>query len=287
MDAQRAARIVRGEVGGSRWVLASRPPSAPLRPFVLRLAGYEEVASGPGRMRQFPETHVVVIVEFGPPLCVTLGSAPHDAVHSPGGFVAGLGASHAITEHAGVQRGVQIDLTPTGARRLFGLPLCEISDRIVPLVDLLPTCARHLAERLAGTADWDARLDLVEALFAERILSARLDTACVDWALARVHDAGGAVDVGTLARELGYSHKHVIALFRDQVGIGPKLLARLVRFHRVMRLVRAGGPVRGAELALACGYYDQAHLARDVKQFTGLPLNAARAELSSLADLLG
>jgi len=287
MDAKRATRIVRGEVGGSRWVLASRTPSPPLRRFVLRLDGYEEVSPGPGVMRQFPQTHVVVIIELGPPLCVTLGSESREGVRSPGGFVAALGGSHAVTVHDGLQRGVQVDLTPTGARRLFGLPLAELADRVVALSDVLPGAGRRLAERLAETPDWERRLDLVEALLAERILGSRLDTACVDWALARVHAAGGAVEVGTLARELGYSHKHVITLFRDQVGIGPKLLARLVRFHRVMQLASADGAPRGAELALACGYSDQAHLARDVKQFTGLPLRAARAELVSLAELLG
>jgi AraC-like DNA-binding protein len=93
--------------------------------------------------------------------------------------------------------------------------------------------------------------------------------------------------VGSLATELGYSRKHLIALFRDQVGIAPKLFARLVRFDRVMSEARSGRSRSWAELALACGYYDQAHLVRDVRHFTGLTPTEARASLSELGDLLG
>jgi AraC-like DNA-binding protein len=201
--------------------------------------------------------------------------------------VAGLGDVFAITEHAGSQRGVQVDLTPTGARRFFDMPSCELGGRIVALRDLLPAESRTLSERLEASPDWPLRLDLVEELLARRILGSPLDTARVDWAVARIEASGGNLDVGSLARELGYSHKHLIALFHDQVGIPPKLLARLVRFERVMRGMRDGAPIRWAELAMAHGYCDQAHLARDVKRFTGLTPTAARGSSSELAELFG
>src|SRR5258706_444936 len=105
---------------------------------------------------------------------------------------------------------------------------------------------------------------------ALRVLRTRLDTAHVDWAVARIESCDGGLDIGSLARELGCSHKHLISLFRDQVGIPPKLLARLVRFERVMHAARAEVAPGWAELALVHGYCDQAHLAREVKQLTGL-----------------
>lgn len=287
MDTPSRTRIVRGELNGSRWLLASRAPRPELRPFVHRIEGYEEIAPGPVQMRQFPQTHVVVIIEFGPSLHVTLGDDERAGARNPGGFAAGLGSSHAITAHDGVQRGVQVDLTASGARRLFARPLGELTGRIVPLVELLAPGDRSLAAELADTPNWAGRLDLVESLLARRICHNAIDSACVDWAVGRIHATGGVLDMGSLARELGYSHKHVIALFRDQVGITPKLLARLVRFHRCLRLASEDQVVSGAEIALACGYYDQSHLARDVKQFTGLKLREARQQFVNLAELLG
>jgi AraC-like DNA-binding protein len=280
-------QIATGAFGESRWEMARRRPPAALRPFVRRIVGYDEHSPGPQSQRQFPEPDVTVIIEFGPPLRVALRGDAGVAARYPGGFVAGLGDAFAITEHEGRQRGIQVDLTPTGARRFFGMPMSLLAGRIVALTDLLPVEHRRLAERLEAASDWACRLDLVEAILARGILAGRVDTTRVDWALGRIEATGGTLDVGSLALELGYSHKHLIALFHDQVGVRPKLLARLVRFGRVMGHVRSGAYLPWAEVAAAHGYYDQAHLARDVKHFTGLTPTLARANLSGPADLFG
>jgi len=240
------------------------------------MVGFDEFAPCPEIRRQFPEPFVVLIFEFGSPLRVTMGADERTAARHAGGFAAGLGDVFADTEHEGHQRGVQVDLTATGARRLFARPLSEIAGRVVALRDLLPTEDRNLAERLEASADWTSRMDLLETFLARRILAARVDTARVDWAVARIESSGGTLDVGSLARDLGHSHKHLIALFHDQIGVGPKLLARLVRFARVMREARSDVSRRWSDLALEHGYFDQAHLARDVRRFTGLAPTEAR-----------
>jgi AraC-like DNA-binding protein len=255
---------------GVVFVRTSRPPCEPLRRHVRSIEGYDERAPGPRSRREFPEPWIVVIIEFGPALRVTLGGDARTSVRHPGGFVAGLGDRFAVTEHEGRQRGIQVDLTPTGARRLFGIPMSELTHQIVALRDLLPAGHLALTERLSASRDWATRLDLVEEFLVRRLLEARLDTRRVDWAVARIESCGGILNVGSLARELGHSHKHLISLFRDQVGIPPKLLARLVRFERVRRAASANRGIGWAELALRHGYCDQAHLAREVKQLAGL-----------------
>ena len=94
--------------------------------------------------------------------------------------------------------------------------------------------------------------------------------------MRRIEETGGAVEMRALARELGYSRKHVITLFRDHVGLPPKLLARIVRFDGLLRQLRTGAATSWADLALDCGYYDQAHLVREVRRFTGLTPTEAR-----------
>jgi len=249
---------------------AIRTPCEPLRRHVRSIEGYDERAPGPRRRREFPEPWIVVIIEFGPPLLVTLGGDARTSVRSPGGFVAGLGDRFAVTEHEGRQRGIQVDLTPTSARRLFGIPMSEITGQIVALRDLLPAGSLGLSERLSAARNWATRLDLVEEFLAEQVLGVSLDTRRVDLGVARIEACGGRINVGSLARELECSHKHLIALFRDQVGIPPKLLARLVRFERLRSAARVHSEIGWTELALRHGYCDQAHLAREVKQLTGL-----------------
>jgi AraC-like DNA-binding protein len=242
-------------------------------PGVLSVVGFDERSPAPEVRREFPEPWVVMIIDFGSTLRVRRRGET-SATRHVGGFVAGLGDAYALVEHTGHQRGMQVDLTATAARRLFGMPLCEIANQIVPLPDLLPAGHRSLAERLDASRSWPQRFAVVEELLTRHLLGSSVDTARVERALARIEATGGRLALGALARELGCSHKHLIALFRDQVGVNPKLFARLVRFQRAMRDARAGSP-GWAELALEHGYCDQAHLAREVAHFTGLTPTAA------------
>jgi len=286
MAAAPRTQLIEGEFDGSRWEAALRDPIAPLQPFVRAMVGYYEQSPRPQSQRQFPQPTVTVIIEFGPPLRVAMRGEAASAGRHTGGFVAGLSDAFAVTDHEGEQRGVQIDMTPTGARRLFRMPMSELSGVCLSLTDLLPGICGELCERLAESPSWATRLDLVEHFLAKRLLDAPVDTRYVDWALDRIREKRGLVDVGRLGKELGYSHKHVITLFRDQVGVRPKLLARLVRFDCVMSEVRAGRARPWIELAAEHGFSDQAHLAREVRHFTGLSPTLARESFSELAGLI-
>jgi transcriptional regulator GlxA family with amidase domain len=87
--------------------------------------------------------------------------------------------------------------------------------------------------------------------------------------------ARGEVSISGLARETGWTSRHLGARFRAEIGLSPKAAARVVRFDRARRLlqrrVAAGGAPALADLAAACGYYDQAHLAREFRSLAGCP----------------
>ena len=112
-------------------LLGTRPPHPALRPLVTRgYTGYEERTGAPLRRVQTPHPAIVVIVNLGPALRVD-GAAF-------GSFVAGLTDLPVLTEHPGEQAGIQLDLTPQGARMLLGVPLREVGRRVVALDALLP-----------------------------------------------------------------------------------------------------------------------------------------------------
>ena len=73
-----------------------------------------------------------------------------------------------------------------------------------------------------------------------------------------------------LAAGVGRSHRHLIALFREQVGTTPKLYCRIHRFQRIVQRIASGVPVDWVEVALAGGYCDQAHLANEFRDFAGI-----------------
>lgn len=280
-------RILRGHAGGSRWEMATRVPSERLQPYIHgEYVGYTERTDTPSRRREFAVPFVVLILEFGPPICVVPHGDPRLGARHTGGFVGGLDDSFAVCEHDGFQQGVQVNLTAIGARLLFGIPMSELSGRIVSIRDVLPVRHRNLGERLQDVSNWDARFDLLDCALADCLAEACEKTKIVSWAVRRIEQSGGALDVRALASQMGYSRKHVITMFRDQVGIPPKLLARIVRFHRLVKHLRHGGGGTWADLALEFGYYDQAHLVRDVRQFTGITPTEVRPLITDIHGLL-
>lgn len=154
------------------------------------------------------------------------------------------------------------------ARQLIADPDANALGAIpVALSETAPTGACWKSG-LTEVGSWEQRFDLVEAMLGARLEAADLPPADVDWAWRRLVASRGDLRIAELAAELGCSRKHLAARFREHVGLPPKLFARVLRFRHASDLLSAPGTSL-AQLAAVCGYYDQAHLDRDFRDFTG------------------
>jgi AraC-like DNA-binding protein len=279
MDAEPGGLTVsRHEDGQGWWEMAGRPPHPALRSFVLRYCGYREEAADAVRRRQVPWGGVVLILGFDRPLRLwpgkpVAGDAAPVAAGAAGlsltSFAAGLHDVPVFTEHCGGQYGLQVDLTPLGAYRLLGLPMAELANMIVDLADLPDGRLASLADRLGGLACWADRFALLDRVLGGWAEQGPDPCPGVSWAVERLSATGGGIPVSGLAGELGWSRRHLTARFRQQVGLPPKSFARVVRFSRAVELLGRSDGLSWAEVALACGYYDQAHLNRDFRALAG------------------
>jgi AraC-like DNA-binding protein len=147
--------------------------------------------------------------------------------------------------------------------------MSELTNRVVALEDALGRPGAELAEMLYDAGDWAARFALLDAIVADRLTEAPRCSADVAWAWRRLMEADGRIAIGALAGELGRSHRHLTTRFREQVGLPPKTLARVLRLHRVVGLAAGEDRPAWADVARDCGYYDQAHLNRDFREFAG------------------
>jgi len=255
-----AVSVQHHESALGRWEMVRRAAPAALRPHVLGYLGYHETTPGPLRRLELPSGEVHVIISFGPEVRCP---APVTS------FVAAPHTSHAIVDSDGEQHGVEVRLTPLGTHMLLGVPMHELADRVVALEDVLGRGGAELPERLHAAGSWPERFALLDRLLARRLEQARRPDAGVEhswWRLVQTH---GAASVEALADEVGWSRRHLFARFRDHTGLPPKVFARILRFQRAATLMAdAGGPSL-CEIALDCGYYDQAHLNRDFRAFAG------------------
>ncbi|MGH6929828.1 MAG: helix-turn-helix domain-containing protein [Dongiaceae bacterium] len=265
-------QVVRHTDADTHWEMVSRSPHPRLAGYVLGYTGYVERTRLVMRRREVPFAGVPVIISFGPSIRVAGASA------SPGwsqyrSFVAGLDDRFALTEYSGSQHGLQVNFTPLGAHRFFGVPMRAVANRVLPLHDVLGAATDPIASQLQEMPSWEERFALLDRLIGTRIEASRAPSARVAWAWRRIQAAGGNIDIGALTRELGCSRRHLIARFHEEIGLPPKLMARIQRFHRVRQLLDSRTDVSWVEIAYRCGYYDQAHFNRDFRQFAGCAPN--------------
>jgi transcriptional regulator GlxA family with amidase domain len=138
-----------------------------------------------------------------------------------------------------------------------------LSGQTVNLTELLGPAGRRLAEQLPEAPTWRQRFAL------RRLDRGPRPSPEVARTWQRLVATGGAAPIGQLANEVGWSHRHLIAKFKQQVGLRPKTAARLVRFDGVWRRLDARRPLDWGQVAADAGYADQAHLICDFRQFTG------------------
>ena len=251
------------------WYEATRRAPAPaLRPFLSAYWGFEERSCAPVHRLEVPYPGVIMMVGFEGGVRIAPASAPPGTGRTHASFVAGLHAFAARTAHDGHLHGVELALTPFGARSLLGVPMHELASRAVSLDELLGAEAARLADRLYSAGTWPAR-----SVLLERVLARRLDGAAppaeVAWAWGRLRATAGRARVDAIARELGWSRKRLARAFREHVGLPPKTSARVLRFANAVELIRGDARADWTGIAHRCGYYDQPHFNRDFRQFAG------------------
>jgi AraC-like DNA-binding protein len=260
--------------------LVPRRPAPALRGVARDLCGYVEETGAPLRRRELPSADIIFIVNLGAPLLVEQPAAPPRIVPTGGGFIAGLHETYSQTETAGSQSGLEMRLSPLGAYRLCGQPMHALANRSLALDELFGRWASDLGDHLQHLPTWEARFAAVETAFSQRLAGGPAPSPEVAWAWRQLARSGGGVAIATLAAELGWSPKRLIGRFREQVGLPPKQVARLLRFQRASEMISAAADWR--VVAQQCGYYDQAHLINEFRQFSGdTPHGLARRRLAA------
>jgi AraC-like DNA-binding protein len=252
---------------------AVRRAAPRLRPYVGWYTGYRLVGGLPALHRGLPSPHLTMIVTLDDPLIMVEHPDPATPPGTYDTLVGGLHTAPALIAHEGRQSGVQLSLSPLGARALLGRPAGELASVDVDGTAVLGSFAEEIRSRLLDETTWAARFDVLDDLLWRRINPEVMPRPEVVEAWRRLTASGGAVPVAALADDLGWSSRYLGRQFATEVGLSPKVAGRVVRFDRARRRLQLdsahGGRLTLAELAVACGYYDQAHMAREFGEFAG------------------
>ena len=182
--------------------LVRRTPSSLLAGLVTDLIGFRELVSVYSRQTEAASLTVPLVISFGEPFAIGLSRVPGDNDRFAS-FAAGVHAGPVIIDSFGRSCCVQVNFTPLGARRFFGMPMSELANRMVAFDEVLGASGHQLRERLGEEENWHCRLDLAESFVAKRLAKTAATSTEVGWALEKIMASGGRSRIAAIASEIG------------------------------------------------------------------------------------
>jgi AraC-like DNA-binding protein len=151
----------------------------------------------------------------------------------------------------------------------FPLPKSEMSDRVVDADLLWGNAFALLREQLCGIKQIDLKFHAVESFLLKHFHGKFMLNPAVDYALAEILRRPDQINLRHVSTKIGYSPKHFIDIFRQQVGITPKSYLKIIRFQKAISEIEERKEANWTNISQDCGFYDQAHFINDFKFFSG------------------
>jgi AraC-like DNA-binding protein len=231
--------------------------------------------------RVFPNGRVEILLNFGDAYRLVEGAGAEACRDA---WLSGPQVGPIVLEQPAHQRVMGVRLRPAGAYAVIARPLRETTGLSLDLVDLIGPEASDLLERCEEAISIGRRFHVLAQWISRCFARTRGMDRAVAWAVAQLDASGGAAPIAALRERAGLSETRLVAAFRDQVGLAPKLYGRVVRFRRALGQLQSGRPVRLTEVAFDGQFYDQAHLNAEFRALGGVTPRAFLAARHPVGD---
>ena len=169
---------------------------------------------------------------------------------------------------------LQIVLQPSALFRLTGIPSYELTNTFIDAEAVWSKDIRAAHEQMCNTEDIEEIISIAEAFLEKIVRQPKRNLHSVDKVSSLILHQYQPISIDRLANQACLSPRQFHRKFAERMGIGPKLFDKVVRFEKAFRMKNAYPHLDWLSIAIACGYYDHQHLARDYKDFTNLGPNA-------------
>ncbi len=156
---------------------------------------------------------------------------------------------------------------PSGFYRLFGTPMTLFADTTVETVSVLGNPVNNLREQIANAKGFVDMVTAAETFLLNQISTSKIDLLPIDKVLQQSDFYRFSLD--QLASDACLSARQFERKFLERTGVSPKIYQRVVRFNQALKIKNAQPHRPWIDITYACGYFDQMHLLRDFRQFTG------------------
>jgi len=255
-------------------------PPAPLSAFVKCFWYWEDAPRTHAKEQLMPNGESAIIVNLRDETIRIYDPCDLDRSESFGlAVLSGPRSRPFVIDTEQEERVFGIEFQPGGSFPLFRVPASEVADHALSLECLWRNSVHELRERLLASPDIEGMFELTQSFLMRQAVRPFQLHPGVSFALHQFCARPHRTSVASVLDRIGLSHRRFIQLFHDQVGLTPKSFSRVQRFQRVLRQVHRAPCVDWADVAIDCGYYDQAHFIHDFQSFSGFTptVYAARA----------
>lgn len=258
----------------------SYTPKPPLSQFVEVIWSMQTAGARPSRQRVYPTGMMELVIHLADRHLSWFDGTHRQSVRVP--LLAGPYSRAFMIDPSEYTAVLGVRFKPGALGMFFQLPAHELHNTDVALEDLRPEEAASLHDMLISASSQTGRFQALERYLVNKLPNGRLAHPAVSHAVREFVKRPGVRAIADIQADSGLSHTRFIQVFREHVGLTPKLFCRIQRFRSVLQYIESGLPVNWAEVAASCGYYDQAHLINDFRTFSGItPVTYALAETRS------
>jgi AraC-like DNA-binding protein len=177
-------------------------------------------------------------------------------------------------------KAIRVDFFPGGMYRLLGLPMNDLFDKGLDARDIFGSEAQVLNEHLQNTFDLETGKSLVEEFLLAKVAGLK-EILPFDRAIKLLLRESGNLTVERSASDACLSIKQFERKCLERIGMPPKTYARILRFSKAYRLHESNPQMSWTSIAHASGYFDQMHMIRDFKTFSGVNPSDIKKELQT------
>jgi AraC-like DNA-binding protein len=247
-----------------------RIPTPPLSYFVENLWYYKDLIANHTREKLLPDASMELVIDLGEGAKKLYDREQTRHAGYNRCWVSGMQRQFIVIGAEAGSSMMGVHFRTGGAAPFFGFPISELVGEVVELDLIWKREILALREQLIESPSIEGKFDLLEAYLVGKARSRLEPDRAVAAALASL-DTWPVVKLRDLASHLGLSHKQMLARFDCRVGLTPKFTSRLIRFRKTLSVICAAPSATDwPDLAVDCGYYDQAHLIHEFQEFAGL-----------------
>ena len=241
-------------------------PKPPLSDYIETFWAYDAYGAGHTRERVFPTGTSEIVFPLG------------DDRRMP--VVCGAHSKSFVIDTAGRPMLLGVHFKPGGAVPFLKVPANELGNVHASLDAVWGALASEVKERLLEARTWRARFRILEPVLLAQLTSPVAPHPAVAFAVGSIQAMPHMQTIGQITERIGVSPRRFIEVFAADVGLTPKVFSRVLRFQRVLALIRRDRPIDWADVAVAGGYYDQAHFIHDFRAFSEMnPTAYLRADV--------